>query len=92
MEKFCSEKFHKMEVAVKQHSVMSHVIGFCESKMSESGFSGLTLVADGKAVNKAISIHEILTRKHARFTSEISLSASPSNPDEPSLRITVSQK
>lgn len=81
-----------MEVAVKQHSVMANVIRFCESKMAEQEFTGLTLVAEGKAVNKAISINEIIKRKHVGFTSEVALVPSQTNQDEPMLRISISRR
>jgi hypothetical protein len=76
-------------VAIKQHTVMSRTIGYCQSGIASPTFRHLTLVAEGKAVNKCISILEILKRDHPELSPSIILDASPASSNEPRLMATL---
>lgn len=78
-----------MEVLVKQHTVMSRTIRYCEEQIAKDGFSELVLVGEGKAVNKAISILEILKRKCEGIDSVVELGEAEAGNGEPRLRIVV---
>jgi DNA-binding protein len=76
-------------VMIKEHTVMARTIPYCDTQLSTPDFQQLTLVAEGKAVNKCISILEILKRTHTGITSSITLDASPRTPDEPRLTVVL---
>ena len=80
------------EVSVKQHTVMNRTLRYCEEKITGDDFTELVLVGEGKAVNKAISILEILKRKCSGIVSTISLDESPNTNGEPRLRIVISRE
>lgn len=74
-------------VFIKQHTVMNRTIAYCESKFTEESFKQLTLIGESKAVNKCISIAEILKRSHPKLKQETTLDESPEHSDEPRLTI-----
>jgi hypothetical protein len=76
-------------VAVKQHTAMSRTIDYCEKVIASPTFTHLTLIAEGKAVNKCISIVEILKRVHPSLSPSIALDESPASPGEPRLTATL---
>jgi DNA-binding protein len=78
-------------VPIKQHTVMARTIAYCDAKIGDEGFAGLTLVAEGKAVNKCISVVEILKRNHTDIAAEIHLDESEQTPNEPRLRVALSK-
>lgn len=77
-------------ISIKQHTVMNRTIAYCESKITEKSFTQITLVGESKAVNKCISIAEILKRSHPTLKQETILDESPEHSDEPRLTITLS--
>ncbi|EAY06166.1 hypothetical protein TVAG_098770 [Trichomonas vaginalis G3] len=55
-----------MEVVnVKQHTQMKTLIEYCEKRIDSDNSPGITIVGEEKAVNKAISIAEILKNKYS---------------------------
>lgn len=78
-------------VPVKQHSQMKNIIEYCEKQLSDRAFPGLSLVGEEKAVNKVISIAEILKNKHDLLMATL-LEESTDSPNEPKLTITLSMK
>jgi hypothetical protein len=76
-------------VSVKEHTVMARTIAYCDAKIAEPAFAKLTLVAESKAVNKCISILEILKRTHGELIPTVTLDESPATPDEPRLTVVL---
>jgi len=74
-------------VHVKTHSTMSNIIGYCEKVIQSPSFEIITLIAEGKAVNKCVSISEILFGKFPELKRSITLDESPSEKCEPKLQI-----
>ena len=77
-------------VSIKQHTVMSRTIEYCESKIAEKDFTHITLVGEAKSVNKCISIAEILKRSHPNLIQDTKLTESTEHKDEPCLTIILS--
>lgn len=80
------------EVRIRQHTSMERTLMYCEAKIVDGTCDNLVLVAEGKAVNKCISITEILKRKHEFVKTEIHLQESPTTESEPMLRIVISKE
>ena len=77
-------------VSIKQHTVMNRTIAYCESVIAGESFNQITLIGESKAVNKCISIAEILKRSHPTLKQKTVLDESPEHSDEPRLQITLS--
>lgn len=77
-------------INLHQHTNMKRTIGYCETRISADDFNHFTLIAEGKAVNKCISIAEILKRNHSSLKQENKLDESPDHTDEPRLTIILS--
>lgn len=77
-------------ITLHQHTNMKRTIGYCETRISAEDFQQIILIAEGKAVNKCISITEILKRNHPALKQENNLTESPNHTDEPQLSITLS--
>jgi hypothetical protein len=71
---------------------MSRTIGYCDERISSPDFTQVTLIGEGKSVNKAISIGEILKRSHPHIRYEIALDESPTTENEPRLTITLTNE
>jgi DNA-binding protein len=78
-------------VSIKQHTVMSKTIAYCDSRIVDPTFTQVTLIGEGKAVNKCISIVEILKRTHTDIVSQITLDESPNTENEPRLTVLLSK-
>lgn len=74
-------------ISVKQHTTISRTVEYCEKLIAEPNFDFLVLVGEGKAVNKCISMCEIIKRKHTELKQECTLSESGNGADEPKLAI-----
>ena len=77
---------------VKQRSSIKEVIEFCKSRIEGEEFHGISLVGESKAVNKTISISEILKKIYPDLTQSIQLESSEKDENEPKLTIIVSKK
>ncbi|KAK8891272.1 ribonuclease P [Tritrichomonas musculus] len=78
-------------VSIKEHTVMKRTIAYCEEKINEETFTQIILIGESKAVNKCISIAEILKRSHPNLKQTSILDESPERSDEPRLTITLSK-
>ena len=79
-------------ISIKQHTKMKETIPYCDLKITSNDFRKITLIAEGKAINKAISISEILKNKYEFLDSINKLDSSPSNPQEPLFTIILQKK
>lgn len=74
-------------VNVKQHTQMKTLIEYCEKRIDSDNFQGISIVGEEKAVNKAISIAEILKNKYSLVeTTKLEESVTK---NEPKLTITL---
>ena len=71
---------------VKQGTHMKELIPICDEIICKHDFKQLSLMGEGKAVNKTISISEILKKKY-NLTDAVALSNSDSKENEPALTI-----
>ena len=63
------QTFTEKVINIKQHTSICRTTNYCEPLITSENFNYIIFVAENKAVNKCISICEILKRKY-RFLKE----------------------
>lgn len=73
---------------VKQGTHMKELIAKCDEQISKPEFKQVSLIGEAKAVNKVISISEILKKKY-NLVDSIALTQSDTKENEPKLTIVL---
>lgn len=73
------------KIDIYQHSKISNIVSKCENMLDET--KNLCIVGESKAVNKTLTILEILKRNQKDLKYNIELEESSSNENEPKLII-----
>ena len=77
-------------ICIKQHSQMKSILDICDEEISKNDFISITLIGEGKSVNKTISIAEILKNKYPNLSQLSRLE--PNELLEPKLIIEINHK
>ena len=76
---------------IKQHSKIRIMIEKCEECINKPDFKEIRLIGEGKSVNKALSISQLLQKKYPQLQETTNLALSETMKNEPKLTLILTK-